>query len=79
MRKFFALLILAIFLFANSNYSEMSTQELMAMLGFVVDKKDETKLLKELDSRLSSMTKEQKSKYLEYIKKHSYSQKYKVR
>ena len=77
MRKFFALLILAIFLFANSNYSEMSTQELMAMLGFVVDKKDETKLLKELDSRLSSMTREQKNKYLEYIKKHSYSQKHK--
>ncbi|MEA1917877.1 MAG: DUF1104 domain-containing protein [Campylobacterota bacterium] len=40
----------------------MSTQELIAIMGFV-DKKDENRFNKELEKRISSMSEKQKAQY----------------
>lgn len=50
------------------NYSEMSTQELIAIMGYV---KPENKhdFLKELNERVDSMTKKEKKEYEKNLKK----------
>jgi len=53
-------------LYAGENFSEMSTQELIAIIGFVKEpqkKKFET----ELQLRIPSMTKDEKKKYEENL------------
>ena len=48
-------LLLFSFVFAKEDYSEMSTQELIAIIGYVKeDNKDS--FLKELNSRISNMS-----------------------
>ncbi|MEA3289906.1 MAG: DUF1104 domain-containing protein [Campylobacterota bacterium] len=64
MRLFFIIILFVSTLFAV-DYSEMSTQELIAIMGYVKPSNQE-KFLKELDSRVYSMTKDQKKKYNNY-------------
>jgi hypothetical protein len=50
------------FLFAKEDYSEMSTQELIAIIGFVKDENRES-FLKELNSRIPNMSENEKIQY----------------
>jgi len=53
---------------AGENFSEMSTQELVAIIGFVKD--SETKRFdEELKQRIPSMSVDEKKKYEENLKK----------
>ena len=55
-------LLLFSFVFAKEYYSEMSTQELIAIIGYVKeDNKDS--FLKELNSRISNMSDAEKELY----------------
>ena len=55
-------LLLFSFVFAKEDYSEMSTQELIAIIGYVKeDNKDS--FLKELNSRISNMSDAEKELY----------------
>ena len=55
-------LLLFSFSFAKEDYSEMSTQELIAIIGYVKeDNKDS--FLKELNSRISNMSDAEKELY----------------
>ena len=69
-KKLLATLLLTIFispLFAV-DYSEMSTQELIAIMGYV-EKKNVTKFKKELKSRVGTMSPKEKAKYQENLVK----------
>ena len=55
-------LLVAGFAFAKENYSEMSTQELIEIIGFV-DEKDKSAFLKELDFRIPKMNSFEKTQY----------------
>ncbi|NVJ53511.1 MAG: DUF1104 domain-containing protein [Campylobacteraceae bacterium] len=70
MRKHLSILIIALFAtFAQAeNFSEMSTQELISIMGYV-DKKNKTKFQNELKSRVSTMTPKEKSMYKKNLKK----------
>lgn len=73
MKKTLMTLLLTIFispLFAV-DYSEMSTQELIEIMGYV-EKKNESKFKKELKQRVPTMNPKEKAKYkanLEKMKK----------
>ena len=57
------LLLLFNFTFAKQeDYSEMSTQELIAIIGYVKEE-NKAKFIKELDLRISTMSKEEKIQY----------------
>lgn len=49
-------------LFAKEDYSEMSNQELIAIIGFVKEENKES-FLKELNSRIPKMNQAEKSLY----------------
>jgi hypothetical protein len=66
MLKIFAILLSSLllisFLYAEENFSEMSTQELISIMGYV--KKDNVQeFKKELDSRVKKMSEEEKLAY----------------
>jgi len=70
MKKLVKLLFCLIFvtsLFAE-DFSEMSTQELIAIMGYVKSENLD-KFKKELDKRVFSMTAEEKNKYLKNLPK----------
>ncbi|MFK5938636.1 MAG: DUF1104 domain-containing protein [Sulfurimonas sp.] len=72
MKKIIKTVLLALFLSASlnagENFSEMSTQELIAIMGYV--KADEKSLFeKELKSRVPSMGVNEKSKYQKNLQK----------
>lgn len=50
------------------DYSEMSTQELIAIMGYV-EKKNVRKFRKELKSRVPTMSQRERSKYKKNLKK----------
>jgi len=58
---FFTLFLLST-LFAKTDFSEMSTEELIALIGYVEDVKME-RFLKELTQRFEQMNDEQKALY----------------
>ncbi|XPV54042.1 MAG: DUF1104 domain-containing protein [Halarcobacter ebronensis] len=64
MRKHLSILIIALFAtFAHAeNFSEMSTQELISIMGYV-DNKNKKKFENELRSRISTMTPKEKTMY----------------
>ena len=65
MKKFtFLILLLVSFLFAKDkeDYSEMSNQELIAIIGYVKDQ-DKESFLKELNSRIPKMSQYEKAQY----------------
>ena len=61
-------LLIVCSLFAKEDYSEMSTQELIAVIGYVKDTNKDS-FIKELNSRLPNMTEEEKNLYKETIEK----------
>jgi hypothetical protein len=50
-------------LVAGENFSEMSTQELIAIMGYVKNPNDKEKFRKELKSRVTTMTPSEKQNY----------------
>ena len=61
-------LLLISFLFAKEDYSEMSTQELIAIIGYVNESNIDS-FIKELNSRIPSMTEDEKNLYKETLEK----------
>ena len=77
MLKFFAMLLSSLLLisllYAGENFSEMSTQELISIMGYV--KKDNLeKFKKELESRAPKMSEEEKKAYEKNLEKEKSSQ-----
>lgn len=71
MKKIIATILIFIFtlqLYAKVDYSEMSTQELIVIMGYV-EKKNEDKFKKELKTRVPTMSAKEKAKYDENLKK----------
>ncbi len=71
MKKFFIFIILNLFLISNlyaEDYSEMSTQELIAIMGYVKQENRYT-FEKELKSRVPTMSQNERKKYEENLKK----------
>jgi len=70
MRKHLSILIIALFsTFSHAeNFSEMSTQELISIMGYV-DNKNKKKFENELRSRISTMTPKEKTMYQKNLKK----------
>lgn len=64
----FGLLFIAVTLFAKVDYSEMSTEELIAMIGYVSSQNVQS-LQRELEKRFDGMNEKQKSIYIENLKK----------
>jgi hypothetical protein len=63
MKKTLIIFLLIIsFGFANDDYSEMSTQELIAIMGYV-KAENKNKFVQELKSRISTMSANEKSSY----------------
>ena len=54
-------------LFAKEDYSEMSTQELIAIIGYVKDE-NKAQLIKELNLRIPTMTQDEKVQFEQNIK-----------
>ena len=60
-------LLLFTFLFAkHEDYSEMSTQELIAIIGYVKEE-NKAQFIKELNSRIPTMTQEEKLQFEQSI------------
>ncbi|MDD3323946.1 MAG: DUF1104 domain-containing protein [Sulfurospirillaceae bacterium] len=68
MKKIIMSLLVFGFLFAKADYSEMSTEELLASMGYVTPEKKEL-LYKELEKRVDKMSDEEKIIYFENLKK----------
>ena len=69
MKKIFLIFLLLFnFVFAKQeDYSEMSTQELIAIIGYVKED-NKAKFIKELNSRIPTMTEAEKAQYEENFK-----------
>ena len=66
--SFFLIFLLTLSLNAGENYSEMSTQELISIMGYV--KKDEVrKFRRELESRRARMSAREKKQYKKNLHK----------
>ena len=61
-------LLLFSFVFAKEDYSEMSTQELIAIIGYVSDNNKDS-FLKELNSRIPNMSDSEKELYEKTVEK----------
>lgn len=69
MKKYiFSLLFVGVSLFASVDYSTLSTQELLAMMGYVPAKKLQS-FKQELNQRLNSMSKQEKKIYKQNLRK----------
>lgn len=63
MKKIFVLFLLFFsIVFAKDDYSEMSTEELIAIIGYV-KAKDKVKFKKELKSRIPTMSTKEKEEF----------------
>ncbi|ACZ11136.1 DUF1104 domain-containing protein [Sulfurospirillum deleyianum] len=62
MKKVLFFILCTLTLMAKTDFSEMSTEELIALLGYVEPQKEE-RFLKELTRREESMSEEQKALY----------------
>lgn len=69
MKKITLVFLLIInFAFAKEDYSEMSTQELIAIIGYVKDS-NKSAFIRELNSRIATMTPQEKVLYEKNMKK----------
>lgn len=64
----FVALLFTSTLFAGENFSEMSTQELIAIMGYVKPH-EKSKFEKELKSRVPNMSTTEKAKYKKNLQK----------
>ncbi len=63
----FIFLLLFAFIFAKQeDYSEMSTQELIAIIGYVKEE-NKAQFIKELNSRIPTMTQDEKAQFEQNI------------
>ncbi len=60
------LLLFTFVLAKQEDYSEMSTQELIAIIGYVKDE-NKAQFIKELNSRIPTMTQEEKAQFEQSI------------
>ena len=67
MLKFLLLIFLSIALWAT-DYTVMSTQELLAIMNYTIEKKDQNKILNELKSRIAEMSPKEKKIYMQNLK-----------
>ena len=65
--SFFLLFFLSLSLY-GVDYTEMSTEELIAIMGYV-KKPEKDKFLKELNARVDTMTPKEKKEYQKNLKK----------
>ena len=65
---FFATMLLSFALYAGENFSEMSTQELISIMGYV-KQAEQKKFKSELESRVPTMSASEKKAYEENLKK----------
>lgn len=63
-----SLMFITVSLFAKVDFSEMSTEELLAMIGYVKPANQES-FKKELDIRYPKMSDKEKSIYIKNLKK----------
>ncbi|MCF6309239.1 MAG: DUF1104 domain-containing protein [Sulfurimonas sp.] len=72
MLKFFAMLLSSLLLisllYAEENFSEMSTQELISIMGYI-KKENLEKFKKELESRVLTMSEAEKKAYGKNLEK----------
>jgi hypothetical protein len=69
MKRFiFCFLLISASLFASVDYSTLSTQELLAMMGYVPAKNLQS-FKQELNQRLNSMNKQEKKIYKQNLRK----------
>ncbi len=70
MKKILTTILISVFLspLYAVDYSEMSTQELIVIMGYV-KKQNEEKFKKELKERVPTMNAKEKAKYQENLKK----------
>lgn len=69
MKKFILLMVLiSSFVFAKVDYSEMSTQELIAIMGYV-KAENKAKFINELKSRVPTMNNKEKNEYKKNLQK----------
>ena len=61
-RGFLLFFLLVVSVFAKENYSQMSTQELIEIIGFV-DEKDKVSFQKELEFRIPKMSSFEREQY----------------
>ncbi len=66
MKKILMTLVFAVFLFAT-DYSAMSTQELLAIMNYTIVKKDQKAILGELKSRVGEMSSKEKKEYMKNL------------
>jgi len=64
----FSLMFITVSLFAKVDFSEMSTEELLAMIGYVKPANQKS-FKKELDIRYPKMSDKEKSIYIKNLKK----------
>ncbi len=64
----FSSILLTTCLYAGENFSEMSTQELISIMGYV-KKENLEKFKQELESRVKKMSKEEKEAYEKNLEK----------
>ncbi len=62
MKKLLLLIAFVVLLF-GADYSAMSTQELLAIMDYTYNKKDQSQILKELKSRVTEMSPKEKETY----------------
>ena len=63
MKKIVLLFLITVsFIFAKEDYSEMSTQELIAIMGYV-KKENKSSFTKELNSRIPTMSGQEKEQF----------------
>lgn len=62
------ILFISSFVFAKVDYSEMSTQELIAIMGYV-KAENKAKFKRELNSRVPTMSQKEKKEYQKNLKK----------
>ena len=67
-KTFFISILFTSFLYAGENFSEMSTQELIAIMGYVKPS-EKSKFDKELKARVPSMSSKEKEKYTKNLQK----------
>ena len=65
---FFSALLLASLLYGGDNFSEMSTQELISIIGYV-KQSDIEKFKKELEKRLPNMSAAERKAYTQNLEK----------
>ncbi|MDD3342059.1 MAG: DUF1104 domain-containing protein [Sulfurospirillaceae bacterium] len=73
-KLFLILLLFCSLLFAKTDYSDMSTEELLALIGYV-NSENEPNLLMELDKRVVHMSDEEKRVYLEFKEAQKHAEK----